>query len=136
MLGPKRYQDLLVNCYDAAAPFMEAGGKRTMVHYDGDLRCIADEIGASSLHMIESLTEPPEGDMTYDEARAAWPDMVLWGNINIDLYYGPHEALRQAVIEKRERAGKRGLAFEISEDMPPNWRETIPVVLETLEELG
>jgi hypothetical protein len=26
----------------------------------------------------------------------------------------------------------RGLAFEISEDLPSNWREAIPVVLETL----
>ncbi len=28
----------------------------------------------------------------------------------------------------------RGLAFEISEDLPPNWREAIPVVLEALKE--
>lgn len=28
----------------------------------------------------------------------------------------------------------RGLAFEISEDLPPNWCEAIPVVLETLKE--
>ena len=26
----------------------------------------------------------------------------------------------------------RRLAFEISEDLPPNWREAIPVVLEEL----
>ena len=68
--------------------------------------------------------------------RELWPDKVFWANINIDLYAQPHEVLRQAVIDKRLRAGKQGLAFEISEDRPAGWQNTIPVVLETLAELG
>jgi len=44
--------------------------------------------------------------------------------------------LREAVAAKRERAGKKVLAFEISEDVPENWRESVPVVLQTLQELG
>jgi EAL domain-containing protein (putative c-di-GMP-specific phosphodiesterase class I) len=86
--------------------------------------------------MIESLTEPPEGNMTYDECRSAWPDKGFWGNINVELYGLPLEQLAESVIAKRERAGKRALAFEISEDVPANWRESVPVVLETLEKLG
>ena len=74
--------------------------------------------------------------MTYDQCRTAWPDKVFWANINVDLYYGPEHILRQAVIEKRQRAGKKALAFEISEDLPTNWHQTIPVVLDTLKELG
>jgi hypothetical protein len=37
-------------------------------------------------HIIDSLTEPPEGDMMYDGCRRMWPNRVLWGNINLDLY--------------------------------------------------
>ena len=115
---------------------LEAADKRVMVHYDGALNVIADRIAAAPFHMIESLTEPPEGDMTYDLCRAAWPDKVFWANINVDLYAQPEDILRQAVIDKRQRAGKKALAFEISEDLPANWQETIPVVLDTLKDLG
>jgi hypothetical protein len=73
--------------------------------------------------------------MTYDECRSAWPDKAFWGNINVDLYYRPEDELRDAVVAMRERVGKRAFAFEISEDLPRNWRESIPVVLEALEAL-
>jgi len=136
MIGHVRYGELLVSVYNEAVPILEAAGKRVMVHYDGQLRVIAGQIAAAPFHMIESLTEPPEGDMTYDECRAAWPDKVFWGNINLELYSRPPGELRDAVIAKRERAGKRAFAFEISEDLPPNWAESIPVVLDALEECG
>jgi hypothetical protein len=135
-LGPKRYERLLLNVYDEAVPILEQAGKRVMVHYDGALRVIRGQIARAPFHIIESLTEPPEGDLRYDECRAAWPDKVFWANINVQAYSLPPEQLRAEVIAKRERAGKRGLAFEISEDVPANWREAVPVVLETLEELG
>ena len=73
--------------------------------------------------------------MLYDACRAAWPDKVFWANINVDLFSRPTEVLRQAVMDKRRRAGKKAFAFEISEDLPANWRETVPVVLATLNEL-
>lgn len=134
MLGPTRYGDLLMPVYREGVPILVAGGKRVMVHYDGALKCIASQIAGAPFHMIESLTEPIEGDMGYDECRAAWPDLVFWGNLNIDLYTRPPEVLRRAVLEKIARAGKRAFAFEISEDLPENWRESIPVVLDALSE--
>lgn len=136
MLGPKRYAKLLMPVYQQAVSVLEAAGKRVMVHYDGALKAIADQIAEAPFHIIQSLTEPPEGDMMLDECRAAWPDKPFWSNINLDLYYLSEAELREAVIAKRERAGKKALAFEISEDVPENWRESIPVVLQTLQELG
>ena len=87
-------------------------------------------------HVVEMLTEPPEWDLTLDECRAAWPDKVPWANINVGLYGLPSADLRQVIIAMRQRAGKKALAFAISEDIPENWRDTIPVVLQTLQELG
>ena len=115
-------------------PILEAGGKRVMVHYDGQLKVIADQIAAAPFHIIESLTEPPEGDMTYDRCRAAWPDKVFWGNINAEVYELPADALRHAVAEKCRRAGRRAVALEISEDLPRTWKDSIPVVLSVLNE--
>ena len=135
-LGPRRYTTLLLNIYNQAVPILVSSEKRVMVHYDGALQDIAAQISVAPFHIIESLTEPPEGNMLYDECRAAWPDKSFWANINLEHYAKPPEDLTRVVIEKRQRAGKRGLAFEISEDVPPNWRTAVPVVLQTLLKLA
>jgi hypothetical protein len=135
MIGPERYRDYLVPVYREAFPILDAAGKRVMVHYDGALRVIAGQIAAAPFQMIESLTEPPEGDLLYDECRRVWPDKVFWANLNIGLYDRPADELAQAVRDRVQRAGRRGLAFEISEDLPRNWKAAIPVILSTLETL-
>jgi hypothetical protein len=136
MLGPRRYAELLLPVYQEQVPLLDAAGKRALVHYDGNLRAVAEQIGQSPLPIIESLTEPPEGDMWYDECRAAWPEKVFWANLNLDVYALPPDQLRAEIIAKRRRAGKRGLAFEIAEALPPQWETAIPVILDTLRELG
>ena len=135
MLGPTRYAELLLPVYREGVPILEAGGKRVMVHYDGALSIIADQISTAPFHMVESLTEPPEGDMRYEDCRAAWPDKVLWANINIGLYAEPEPVFREAVTDKLRRAGSRAFAFELSEDLPPNWRERIPLILDVLSRI-
>ena len=132
MLGPDRYRDFLMPVYRESVPILEAGGKRLMVHYDGALNVIADQIAKAPFPIIESLTEPPEGDMTYDACRALWPDKVFWGNLNIGLYDLPAPRLREAVLDRCRRAGRRGLAFEISETLPANWKTAVPVILDAL----
>lgn len=135
MLGPHRYQQLLMQVYHETIPLLETSGKKVMVHYDGELAMIADQIATAPFHIVESLTEPPEGNMWYDECRRVWPEKILWGNVNVDLYYRPESVLKEAIWAKRERAGKRGFIFEISEQLPTNWSECIPVMLRALEEL-
>jgi hypothetical protein len=135
MLGPEKYGKLLFPIYEQCVPVYEDANKRVMVHYDGALSVIKDQIAKAPFHIVESLTEAPEGDMTYSECRKSWPDKVFWANINVDLYYEPEKVLRQAVIDKRNRAGKKAFAFEISEDLPANYVDSIPVVLKTLKEL-
>ena len=135
MIGPQRYADLMMPVYEKATAILEAGNKRVMAHYDGTTKMITDHVANAPFHMIDSLSEPPEGDQMYDICRAAWPEKVLLGNLNIGLYAEPEEAFRQAIIDKRNRAGKKAFAFEISEDLPSNWEERIPVVLQTVQEM-
>ena len=63
------------------------------------------------------------------------PDKAFWGNINLAYYTLPETELREAVVAMRRRAGKKGFAFEISEDLPDNWETTVPIILDTLENL-
>jgi hypothetical protein len=136
LLGPRRYAELLMPVYDEAVPLHERAGKRVLVQYDGRLKAAAEWIAYAPFHIVEMLTEPPEGDMMLNECRAAWPDKVLWANINVGLYGLPPADLQQVIVALRQRAGKKALAFAISEDIPENWQDTIPVVLQTLQELG
>ena len=135
MLGPQRYDELLMPIYQEAMPIMEKGGKRVMVHYDGLLAAVADGISRAPFHILESLTEPPEGDMTYEKCREAWPNKVFWGNINQHVFSLPEAELRETVVSKRQRAGKKGFAFEIYEYLPANWEETIPTILDALRDV-
>lgn len=135
MLGPQRYRDHLLSVYREAFPLLRAADKRVFVHYDGALAAIRDDIAQASFDGIESIHEPPEGDLTLDACRAAWPDKVLWAGVNLHLFDLPLDALKQEIAAKRERAGKAGVAFEISEDLPAKWAIGIPAVLETLEQL-
>ncbi|MBN2501363.1 MAG: hypothetical protein JXB38_11340 [Anaerolineales bacterium] len=135
-MGPKRFKELLVPVYDECFPILHNAGKIVGTHYDGQLSACKEHIANAPIDLIESLTPPPEGDMTLKEARAAWPDKLFWSNINVELYYLPPEKLKKIVLERVEEAapdGKR-LAFEVSEQYPANWKESLPTVLEALKE--
>lgn len=135
-LGPARYEEFLLPVYESVFPMLQQAGKVVGTHYDGELRCCQEAIARAPIDVIESLTPPPEGDMTLAECRAAWPEKRFWSNINVASYALPPERLRALVRERVAEAAPDGrlLAFEISEDRPENWRESIPVVLDALKE--
>jgi len=135
ILGPHRYRKYLVPFYQKAVEVLQSAGKRLVVHYDGKLRLVADDIAALGFDGIDSLTPPPEGDMSMAEARAAWPEKFLW------LHPAPHWFREDSAVLAREirqmvrEAGPRRYCLMISEDVPPDWQRSVPVVLETLDEM-
>ncbi len=132
--GAARFRQYHLPVYAKLLPIFEKAGKRVFPHCDGQLACVAPLLADTGFAGIESLTEPPEGDLTLAQARAAFPDKVFWSNINVGVYSLPQGELRRWVRERVRVAAADGcgLVFEISEDRPPNWREAIPVVLEEL----
>lgn len=136
-LGPRRYARYLLPVYEETFGMLHEAGKVVGCHYDGMLKSVKELVARAPLDMIESFTPPPEGDMTLAEARAAWPDKLLWSNINLGCYELPPDQLR-AAIAARVAAGapdRRRLAFEVSEAQPPRWRESMPVILDVLKTL-
>jgi hypothetical protein len=133
-LGPRRYAEFLLPVYEETFGMFHDAGKVVGCHYDGNLAVVKDGVAQAPFDIIESFTPPPEGDMTLAEARAAWPDKLFWSNINLGCYELPPEELKQE-IWRRVQAGApdgRRLAFEVSEDRPPRWRESMPVILAAL----
>jgi hypothetical protein len=135
-LGPKRYQQFLLPVYRELFPILQGSGKIVGTHYDGQLASCRHLIAQAPIDLIESLTPPPEGDLTLTEARQVWPDKLFWSNINVACYYLPPRELRELVLARVAEAALDGkkLAFEVSEQYPDNWRSSIPVVLEALNE--
>ena len=135
-LGPKRYEEFLLPVYEECFGMLHEAGKIVGTHFDGKTASCGDVIARSPIDLIESLTPPPEGDQTLAECRAAWPKKLFWSNLNVGLYQLPPKRMRRIILERVVQGAPDGrrLAFEVSEHLPVNWRESMPVVLETLKE--
>lgn len=136
MIGPKRFKEQILNVYEDCFPMLRSAGKLVGVHFDGKTRSVIDMVRNAPVDLIESLTPPPEGDQTLAEARQNWPNLLFWCNINVSSYYGPADSLYQSVQELIRQGAPDGrrLAFEVSEEYPYNWEESIPVVLDALRD--
>jgi hypothetical protein len=102
------------------------------VHYDGRLRVIARDICELPFDGLDSLTPPPEGDLTTAEARALWPDKFLWCHPTLNWYSLPLAELAHRVQQMARDAGPTRYCLMISEETPPAWETTIPCVLRAL----
>jgi len=133
-IGPARYERFLLPVYKSYLPMLHEAGKIIGTHYDGKLASVKHLIAEAPMDVIESLTEPPEGDMTLAECREAWPDKLFWSNINVSKFDLPTEQLQEDIRRCVDAAAPdgRGLAFEISEDLPVKWQAGIPAILEAL----
>ncbi len=136
MIGPRAYRELLVPAYRRMLEIFASADKRLLVHYDGRLRAVADDVAALEIDGIDSFTEPPEGDMRTAEARARWPEKFLWLHPSLGWFRGPAGVLEQNIRRMAREAGPRRYCFLISEEAPPDWRHTVPVVLNALAELS
>ncbi len=136
-MGPIRYKQYHIPVYEKLFPMLQSSGKIVGTHYDGKLDSCKDVIAKAPIDLIESLTPPPEGDMTLEQCRAVWPDKLFWSNINVSNYYMPPQELKELVASLVKQAAPDGrrLAFEVSEQYPDNWKESMPVVLEVLNEI-
>jgi hypothetical protein len=135
-MGPERFAKYHMPVYKQLYPILQSSGKIVGNHYDGKLAACKQLVGEAPTDVIESLTPPPEGDMTLSECRAAWPDKLFWSNINLATYQLEPKKIRETILDAVQQAAPDGrrLAFEISEAIPDNWKESIPIVLEALKE--
>ncbi len=133
-LGPQRFAAFHLPVYEECFPILQAAGKIVGTHYDGRLASCSDWIAKAPIDLIESLTEPPEGDLSLSEARRIWPNKLFWVNIRVSDYNLPPQELTEHVLSLVDQAAVEGaqLAFEVSEHLPVNWKESMPVVLQAL----
>ncbi len=134
-IGVRHYRQRIVPMYRRILEILSAAGKRLLVHYDGKLRPIVGDIAALAMD-IDSLTPPPEGDMSITDARAAWPDKFLWLHPPLGWFHEPPTVLAQRIGQMVRDAGPCRYCLMISEDVPRRCEEQIPAVLKTLSNSG
>ena len=134
-MGPKVYRRHLAPLYREIFSILEGTGKRILTHYDGQLGVVADDIAALDIDGIDSFTEAPEGDMTIEDARVRWPEKFLWVHPNLGWYSQSRADLAANIRRTVQAAGPKRFCLMISEDVPPDWQETVPFVLESLRSL-
>lgn len=130
-IGLKVYNQHMVPLYRQVLEILASAGKRLLVHYDGKTRLVAQQIACLDFD-LDSLTPPPEGDMPIAQARAAWPHKFFWINPPLG-WYRDRRTLVERIREMVRDAGPRRFCLMISEDVPPDWQQTVPLVLETLK---
>ncbi|MBC8871549.1 MAG: hypothetical protein H8E44_19160 [Planctomycetes bacterium] len=133
MIGLRHYQQHMVPLYRKILEILQDADKRLLVHYDGRLRTVADEIAALDIDGIDSFTPPPDGDMSVAEARACWPEKFLWLHPPLGWYQEDRAKLAARIQEMVRDAGPRRYCLMISEDVPPQWEQSVPTVLEALD---
>ena len=135
--GPERFLKFHMPVYERVSQMLHAKGKRLAAHTDGWLSRVAGLIPDTGIDILESLTPPSEGDVPPEQWRSLWPGTVYWSNIPVSWYLDPPAKLAERLQMLLEKIGETaGLVFEISEDLPRNWPESIPVVLDVLERWG
>ena len=134
-VGPLAFRKHIVPVYEGINAILRGTGKRLLVHYDGKVRQVADDIARLGFD-LDSLTPAPEGDMDPAEARRLWPECFFWLHPSLTWFMLPTEELVARVRGMASAVGPRRYCFELSEGIPANWRETIPAVLAELAAMG
>jgi hypothetical protein len=84
LVSPLRFNELSARYVKGIVDLIRDYGKKSIVHYHGNLLNILDGIryiNPDGLHTIEA---PPIGNCTIKQAREALGDMILIGNIQYD----------------------------------------------------
>jgi hypothetical protein len=130
-MGPHAYRKYIVPTLEGIIATLRGAGKNLMVHYDGKVRLIAEDIARLGLD-LDSLTPQPEGDMEPAEARSLWPESFFWLHPSLTWFSLPKDELIARIRKMGSDVGPRRYCFELSEGIPPNWREGVPAILKEL----
>jgi uroporphyrinogen-III decarboxylase len=136
VLGPERFERYCVPCYNELGELLHARGKLLGVHLDANNAAWKEAVAASAIDVVEAFTPAPDTDMSVADARAAWPDKVLWINFPSSLHLAPRQRIQQETRRiLREAAPGRGLIVGITENIPDSaWPTSLPAIAEALAE--
>jgi len=135
VIGLRNFQEYYVPHYNEAAEVMHRHGKLIGCHFDADCKLLSKAIAETDLDYIEAFTPAPDTDMSVADARAAWPDKVLWLNYTSSAHLKSDEEVAEIAADLVNQAGSPdGVIMGITEDIPEHrWQDSCRAIMDGLE---
>ena len=137
-IGPRYFEKYCVPLYNELAGMLAEKNVPVFVHVDGDLRPLWDQIGASRIGGLDSMSPPPDNDTSVAAALSMWPDKRLWINFPSSVHLAEPDVIYEKTIQLlTEAKGTGRLQIQISENVPPGvWRKSFPAIVKAIEDFG
>jgi hypothetical protein len=135
-ISPKLYERFCVPTYARVMPVMRSAGKIPIAHYDGSNRPLLKGLARTALPVIEAFTPPPMGDLGVAEAKAAWPDKVIWVNFPGNMFLEPFETIKEYTLDLLQTSAPGGrLIIGCTEEFPlDEYEKTFTAIGQALAE--
>jgi hypothetical protein len=136
IVGKERFQQYILPHYQELAEELHGHSKQLLVHLDANCGILAQDIADSGIDIVEAFTPAPDTDMTLAEARAAWPDKVLWINFPSSVHLSSAEVIRETTLDLIAQNGEADrFLIGITEDVPEDrWQESFLTISEAVRE--
>lgn len=87
---------------------------------------------------IDSLSPPPDNDLSVAEAVRQWPDMRLGVNFPSSVHLHAEQDIYETTLRLlREGAASRRLQIQISENLPPDrWKTSFPQIARAIADFA
>jgi len=138
MIGLERFEQYCVPCYDEFAAYLHPRGKLLAVHMDGRMKLLAGAVAASQVDIVEAFAAVPDGDLELADARAAWPDKIIWTNYPSPVHLWPRDEIVEYTRQMlRDVAPGDGFIVGITENIPNAvWQTSVSAISHALAEAG
>jgi uroporphyrinogen-III decarboxylase len=84
LVSPDKFNELSVRYVKGIVDLIRSYGKKSIVHYHGNLYHVRDGMKAINPDGLHTVEAPPIGDCTITQAREKLDNMILIGNIQYD----------------------------------------------------
>lgn len=130
IVGLERFQKYVLPHYDELAEELHRRGKQLLVHLDANCRLFAEDIAHSGIDIVEAFTPAPDTDMTLAEARAAWPDKIIWTNFPSSVHLSAPETIHETACDLIQQNGDADrFLMGITEDVPEDrWQASFMAI--------
>ncbi len=119
IVSPRLFERYLAPVYARVLPVLRAAGKFPIAHYDGSNKPLAASLARTALPVIEAFTPPPGGDLSVEDAKAAWPEKVVWVNFPGAMFLEPEETIYAYMRELLQKGAPGGrLVIGCTEEFP------------------
>jgi len=117
--GGEVFESYYVPYYNRFAQVLHGRGKIMVTHMDGRLGSLVEAIGRTEIDVVEAFTPPPMGDLGVAEAKAAWPDKVIWANFPGSVFMLAPDEIRDFTVRLLREAMPGGrFILGVTENIP------------------